>query len=147
MKINQKKTKTAVFNVATSRDFYPRMTNSEGTLYENVEEFKLLGVEFQSHPKSGVRWEKYISKCIRNAHTNMWVLKRLSELGVPLRDILMTYESRVRVHLEMNAPLWHFSIPKKLSENIERVQKSAVFIILGKLASRDYICNLALLGL
>ena len=77
----------------------------------------------------------------------MWVLKRLAELGVSLEDILLTYESRVRVHLEMNVPLWHFSIPRKISDNIERVQRAAAFIILGKLASRDYICNLALLGL
>ena len=77
----------------------------------------------------------------------MWILKRLSELGVSLQDILMTYESRIRVHLEMNVPLWHFSITKRLSDSIERVQRAAAFIILGKLASRDYICNLAMLGL
>ena len=43
--------------------------------------------------------------------------------------------------------MWHFSITKRLSDSIERVQRAAAFIILGKLASRDYICNLAMLGL
>ena len=48
MKINSEKSKTAVFNTVTSRDFYPRMLNTEGNLYENVEEFTLLGVDFVS---------------------------------------------------------------------------------------------------
>ena len=77
----------------------------------------------------------------------MWILRRLSELGVSIEDLVMTYTSRVRGHLELNVPLWHFSITKKLSKSIERVQKSAAFVILGKLASLDYFCNLALLEL
>ena len=102
MKINQSKTKTAVFNCATSRDFYPRMINSEGVQYDNVEEFKLLGVEFVSHPRAGVKWDKYILKCIKQSHANMWIIKRLSELGVSVEDKLMTYQSRIRVYLEQN---------------------------------------------
>ena len=97
MKINQTKTKTAVFNCATSRDFYPRMINSQGAQYDNVEEFKLLGVEFVSHPRSGVKWDTYIQKCIKQAYANMWIIKRLSELGVSVEDKLMTYQSRIRV--------------------------------------------------
>ena len=62
-------------------------------------------------------------------------------------DMLMTYESRIRVLLEPNVPLWHSSISKQLSKSIEKVQKACVFIILGKLATHDYHCNLAILGL
>ena len=53
----------------------------------------------------------------------------------------------VRCRERVNVPLWHFSITKKLSKSIERVQKAAVFVILGKLATLDYFCNLALLEL
>ena len=31
---------TVIFNTATSKDFTPRITNSGGTIYENVELFK-----------------------------------------------------------------------------------------------------------
>ena len=59
----------------------------------------------------------------------MWIVRRLSELGISTED-------------------WHFSITKKLSKCIKRVQKAAaVFVILGKLATLDYFCNLALLEL
>ena len=34
MKINESKTKTAVFNTARSRDFYPRMKNANDSMFE-----------------------------------------------------------------------------------------------------------------
>ena len=43
--------------------------------------------------------------------------------------------------------LWHFSITKKLSNVIEKVQKSCLFIILGQLATSSYFCNLKLVNL
>ena len=73
MKINELKSKTAVFNTATSRDFYPHMVNKDGIEYENVESFKLLGVDFNSHHKSGVKWDNYILNCVKKAQTKMWI--------------------------------------------------------------------------
>ena len=147
MKINEKKSLTAVFNVSTSRDFYPRMSNAEGSIYDNTEEFKLLGVDFVSHPRLGIKWDKYILKCIKQAYSNMWILKRLNEIGVSRQDMLMTYQGRIRAHLERHAPLFHFSINQKLSEAIEKVQKMCAFVILGKTATSSYSKNLAILGL
>ena len=147
MKINSAKSKTAVFNAATSRDFYPRIVNAEGSTYENVEEFTLLGVDFVSNKKLGVKWEKYILKCIKKAYCNMWILKRLAEVGVRKDDLLLAFISRLRTHLEQNVALWTFAISQKLSKLIEKVQKTCVFIILGKYATPDYERNLAILGL
>ena len=64
-----------------------------------------------------------------------------------MEDLSMTYESHIRKHLELNVPLWHFSITQHLSSVIEKVQKACMFIILGKHASLDYSCNLAILNL
>ena len=75
------------------------MLNSDGSEYQNVEEFKLLGVEFVSDPRTGVRWDTFIQKCIRQSYANMWILKRLSELGVSIEDKLLTYQSRIMIHL------------------------------------------------
>ena len=60
-----------------------------------MEEFKLLGVDFVSHPRTGVKWDKYLLKCIKQAYANMWILKRLSELVVSVGDKLMAYENRI----------------------------------------------------
>ena len=147
MRINSSKSNTSVFNAATSKDFYPRMVNTEGKEYENVEQFTLLGVEFESNQRLGVKWDRYIAKCIKKAYSNMWILKRLAEMRVSIDDLLLTYECRIKKHLEINVPLYHFSINKNLSSVIEKVQKACVFIILGKHASLDYFCNLAMLNL
>ena len=77
----------------------------------------------------------------------MWILKRLVEMGVPKDEMVLTFHSRIRTHLEQNIPMWHFSISKKLSKLIEKVQKACAFIILGKHATPDYSRNLAILGL
>ena len=138
MKLNDSKSKTAVFNAATSRDFYPRLVNTKGDIYENVEEFKLLGVDFVSDQKLGIKWDKYILKCIKQAYSNMWILKRLVEKGVKREDLIMTFESRIRTHLERNVPLWHFTINNKLIKAIEKVQKACIYIILGQYANPNY---------
>ena len=54
---------------------------------------------------------------------------------------------RIRTFLEMNVPLWTFSISQIISEKIEKVQRTAIYIILGKEAHSDYHRNLALLDL
>ena len=92
----------------------------------------------------------YISECIQRGYSNLWVLKRLVELGAKFEDVLMTYCQRVRVHVEINIPLWTFSISKKLSDKIEKLQKSAVFImlpLLGPLPHLNYNDILQIMGL
>ena len=49
--------------------------------------------------------------------------------------------------VEENVALWSFSISKILINAIEKVQKIACFIILGKQSTSSYTCNLTLLGL
>ena len=61
--------------------------------------------------------------------------------------IVKTYKLRVRIHVEQHAPLWMFSLTKAWSDKIERFQKTALYIILGKHAHREYSRNLATLNL
>ena len=77
----------------------------------------------------------------------MWILRRLSEMGVSQEKLLLIFKSKVRIHVEMNIPLWTFSINKKLSNKIEKVQRTAVLIILRHKASPNYSLNLKTLKL
>jgi hypothetical protein len=145
--INEEKTKSVIFNTARSKDFTPRMTNSQGSIYQNVEIFKLLGVDFATDPKKGIHFDTYLNNCIQKGYNNLWILRRLSELGVPVEHILLAYKSRIRIFAEMNIPLWNFSLSKKMIKHIENLQKKSMYIILGSHADKDYFCNLAILGL
>ena len=88
IKINEKKTQTVVFNVATSKDFYPRIQNLEGTLYNNVEHFNLLGVDLSTDKKKGISFDTYINECIKKGYKKLWILRRLAELGVSIENLL-----------------------------------------------------------
>ena len=77
----------------------------------------------------------------------LWILRRLSEQGVSIEHMLLTYFSRVRVCVEQNVPLWNFSVSKFLKKKMENLQKISLYIILGKEASNDYFCNLAILNI
>ena len=145
--INEKKTKTVIFNTATSRDFTPRLFNVQGTVYDNVDSFKLLGVDFTTDHKRGINFDTYLKNCVKKGYNNLWIIRRLAELGVGIEAILLAYTSRVRVFVEMNVPLWHFSLTKKMNKHIEKLQRVAVFIILGTHSDKDYYCNLAMLEL
>ena len=54
----------------------------------------------------------------------MWTLRRLAELGISIDNLVLTFISRVRVHLEQNVALWGFSISQYLRNKIESVQKA-----------------------
>ena len=146
-KINEDKTQTVIFNTATSKDFYPRITNEDGELYTNEENFKLLGINLASDKRKGVNFDLYINKCIQIAYSKLWILRRLVEIGTSIEKLVMTYNLRVRIYVEQNVPLWMYSISKGLKTKIENLQKISVFIILGKFAHTDYLCNLAILDM
>ena len=145
MMLNEKKTMTVIFNTARSKDFTPRLKNSKGKVYKNEEQFKLLGVDFSTHFRNGLSLKTYIKNCIRRAYTNMWILRRLSEFGVSHEHLFLVYKSRIRVHVEINIPLWTFSITQDESRKIEKIQRIAALLILGNQAHKDYYCNLAIL--
>ena len=71
-----------------------------------------------------------------------WTLRRLSEMGVTTEKLLLIYKSKIRVHVEMNVPLWSFSITQNLAKKIENVQRTAAFLILRQKASKNYLLNL-----
>ena len=145
--VNTRKTKTVVFNTARTRDFTPRVVNASGDLYENTEAFKLLGVDFATHHSKVIDLNPYLNKCIQTAYGKLWMLRRLGELGIPIHLLLLTYKLRVRVFLEQNVPLWTFNLSKVMAGKMEKVQKIAAYIILGKHAHKDYFCNLSMLEL
>ena len=147
MMLNESKTMTVIFNTARSKDFTPRLKNAKGKFYKSEEQFKLLGVDFSTNITNGFIFKSYIKNCIKRSYTNMWILRRLSEFGVSHEHLLLVYKSRIRVHVEINVPLWTFSTTEEISRKIEKIQRIAVLLILGNQSHKDYFCNLAILNI
>ena len=67
---------------------------------------------------------------ISRANKMFWCLRRLKALGATNEDLKEVYIKQIRCILEYAAPVWHSSGTKEESIQIERVQKSALRIIL-----------------
>ena len=59
------------------------------------------------------------------------MLSRLKRFGVPVEDLVSVYVGYVRPTVEYASPVWHSSIGKKQTQQIERIPKKACYIILG----------------
>ena len=94
---------------------------------EVVEEVKLLGVLV----RSDLRWTSNSEAICRKGYTRLWMLRRLKELGAETAELIDVYKQQVLSVLEFAVPVWASSITKHEASTIERVQKTALHIILG----------------
>ena len=126
MKINSKK--SCVMKICKSRTkTFPIEIEIEDDFLEVKEELKILGVILQPN----LKWAKNSAYICRKAYKNMWSLRRMKMLGMDSFTILDYYMKEVRVHLELAVPVWHSGLANKLSNDIERVQRVAVGIMLS----------------
>ena len=108
-------------------DFHPDLS-IEGVKLEVVKKMKLLGVIISSD----LRWDENTDHITKKAFSRLWLLRRLKKLGASQQALLDIYAKNVRSVLEYAAVVWHSSLTSKNTIQIERVQKAAFAIILGK---------------
>ena len=106
-----------------------------------MDNLKLLGIIISSD----LKWDSNTKYLCKKAYKKIWVLRRLKALNVDQSFILDVYCKEVRSVLELAVPAWNSGLTVKLSMELERVQKVAVSIILGK--SLPYEIALDYLGL
>ena len=128
MRINHEKTKVVVFNTSRKYDFPPKLSILDDVYLEVVEEFKLLGVIFQSN----LRWQANTDFICKKAYSRLWMLRRLKTLGANVEEILDVYFTQVRCVLEMAVVVWEPGLNQAQHKQIERVQKCAFYVIMGE---------------
>ena len=94
---------------------------------ELVEEMRVLGVIMQSNMK----WTANTEHIVTKAFKKLWVVRRLKGLGAQTEELVDIYVKQVRSILELAVPAWHGAITQGEREDIERVQKGALHVILG----------------
>ena len=131
MKENTSKTKVMLFNTARDYDFMPKLTfQNEGQTedyLEVVDTFKLLGVMI----RSDMKWCDNIDFICKKGYTKLWILRRLKILDFSKEELWDVFTKQIRPVLEYAVPVWHPGITQKESNQIERVQKCALHVILG----------------
>jgi hypothetical protein len=127
MKVNHKKSKVMLFNTSQKYDFTPALAINNDKL-EVVEELKLLGVKITND----LKWEQNTKYITTKAYSRLWMLRRLKSLGANNSELVDCFVKQARSVLEYCAVVWHPGLTQTNIVDIERVQKAACAIILGK---------------
>ena len=127
MKLNLRKTKLMLFNPCHSIELTPQFSILDNEI-EVVSETRLLGLQISNN----LKWNSNTHLMVSKATKRLWILRRLKVLGANQKALLDVYVKQVRCILEFGAPAWQGSITTAEKYDIERVQKIAVHIILGR---------------
>ena len=126
MKINEKKTKCMVFNYTNKYQFNPKL-NIKGEQIDVIDSTPLLGTIITSD----LSWEQNTSHLVKKSNARMELLRRVASFGANIHDLKTIYILFVRSQLEQSAVVWHSSLTEQQKNDLERVQRSALKIILG----------------
>ena len=70
-----------------------------------------------------------------NASKRLHILRVLRRSGVEINDLITIYTALIRSLLEYCCVVWHHALPSYLSQELERIQKRALKIIVPALSS------------
>ena len=93
-----------------------------------TEETKILGLIL----RTDLSWSSNTEYMVKRANKKLWCLRRLKNFGAETQDLLEVYLKQIRCLLEYAVAVWQPSLTYEDSIKIERVQKSALSIILGQ---------------
>ena len=86
---------------------------------------KVLGVTISND----LKWNDHVDTITSKAARRLYLLSQLKRAGICSDNLLAFYCSVIRSVLEFSCQLFHRSLPKYLSDDIERIQRSAMRII------------------
>ena len=125
MQLNVDKTKLMIVNYTQNYQFRTRLS-IDGAPIEIVEQTKLLGTIISSD----LKWEFNTKAITQRAYARMRILHKLNEYNVPTEDMVLIYILYIRSVCEQSAVVWHSSLTMENTTDLERVQKTALKIIL-----------------
>ena len=126
MMLNPKKTKNMIFNFTNKYKFSTRLKIDEETI-ETVPNTRLLGTIIEEN----LSWDLNTANVVTKANASMQILRRVASFGASDSDMKDIYILFVRSLLEQSATVWHSSLSQQNISDLERVQKTALKIILG----------------
>ena len=119
-------------------DHLPSALAIDTKAFESVDAHKVLGVTIQS---KNLKWDLHINEVVAKTSKRLHILRVLKRGGVPPADLLKVYFAFIRSVLEYCCPVWHHTLPVKLSDSIERVQKQALRIIFPALHYQEALAT------
>jgi len=81
---------------------------------------------------------------LRKVAKRMYCINYLVRAGVPTCDVVCVYTNIIRSVLEYACPVWHPGLTKKLSKDIERVQKCYLKLLFPPLSYAESLSKTGL---
>ena len=97
---------------------------------ERVNFARILGVMIQNN----MNWCVHVTKIVKKAGKRLYMLRLLKRANADTKTLSTVYTTVMRPVLEYACQVWHFDISGYLSDDIERVQRRALRIILPGLS-------------
>ena len=94
----------------------------DGVQFQRVSSAKVLGVTISNV----LKWNDHVDTITSKAARRLYLLSQLKRAGISSDDLLAFYYSVIRSVLEFSCHLFHRSLPKYLSDDIERIQRRAM---------------------
>ena len=127
MELNVKKTQGMVFNFSKNYQFTTDILLKNQRI-EIVKQAKLLGLILTSD----LKWDENTNYLVKDANRRMLMLRAAAKFTSDKQVLKQIYYSRIRCKLEQSAAVWSTSLTQKNIADLERVQKAAVRLIIGK---------------
>ncbi len=127
MKLNEKKTTNMIFNFTKDHQFTTEIKLKNERL-ETFDQSKLLGVIITNN----LKWHENTKHIVKNANRKMAMLHRFSKFTKNTSHLLHLYKTQVRGCLEYCSTVWHSGLTDSDSNDIERIQRAAMRVIMGK---------------
>jgi hypothetical protein len=125
MHLNVEKSKAMIFNFTHNYKFTTNISHN-GDDMQVIDETKLLGTIITND----LKWHRNTEDIVKRANARMRILHKISEFSAPVEDMVQIYVSYIRSILEQSCTIWHSSLTQEDIDDLERVQKSAMRIIL-----------------
>ena len=92
---------------------------------EFVTDAKLLGLNISNN----LTWNKHITELVKKASKRIYFFIQLKRANIPIQELITFYIICIRSVIDNAVPVFHYSLPKYLPKELERVQKRAFGII------------------
>ena len=126
MMVNEKKCKTMIFNYTDNYQFTTRL-NINDQMLEVLDSTKLLGTILSND----LNWDLNTLNIVKKANARMQLLRKVASFGTSQGELKDIYVLFIRSLLEQSATVWNSSLSQENISDLERIQKTAVKIILG----------------
>ena len=126
MRLNNEKSNYMIFNFSKTNQFNTRL-HMGNNIIAQVRQTCLLGVII----RDDLKWHNDTASLVRRCYQRMSILRNLASFYIPIQEMVSIYCLYIRSVAEQSSVVWSSSITVGEQNDLERIQKVSLKIILG----------------